>query len=263
MALVKCPECGKLNVSDTAESCPECGYGIKAHFEKIKMEEIRLESEKQAEIQSSEFEDEQQAEIQSQKFETEQQGEFEENKNNAVKSEKLHKLNKKKKILLCGISVVIVLGIILTVVISVKNSFSTDEKIALRVVEKYKNMLKDPDSLILRSDVVVIKTYSSDDGTHTYCFFTASGNNSYGASITSTCCFMDGTYICDTGDFPDNDELFEMDTEEAIKYTTIRLRLAEWNLYGETLSDESDEVYASYAVDANKIARKIGATANT
>mgnify|MGYP000169820002 CR=1 FL=1 len=25
MALVNCPDCGKMNVSDTAEHCPECG----------------------------------------------------------------------------------------------------------------------------------------------------------------------------------------------------------------------------------------------
>ena len=36
MALIKCPECGKENVSDSAETCPECGYSIKAHFDKIK-----------------------------------------------------------------------------------------------------------------------------------------------------------------------------------------------------------------------------------
>lgn len=43
MALIKCPECGRDNVSDSAEMCPECGYGIKAYFEKIKQEEIRKE----------------------------------------------------------------------------------------------------------------------------------------------------------------------------------------------------------------------------
>ena len=29
MALVKCPECGREKVSDSAESCPNCGYAIK------------------------------------------------------------------------------------------------------------------------------------------------------------------------------------------------------------------------------------------
>ena len=36
MALVKCPECGREKVSDSAEMCPDCGYGIKKHYEDIK-----------------------------------------------------------------------------------------------------------------------------------------------------------------------------------------------------------------------------------
>lgn len=32
MALVKCPECGRENVSSTAKSCPGCGYNIKAYY---------------------------------------------------------------------------------------------------------------------------------------------------------------------------------------------------------------------------------------
>lgn len=39
MALIKCPECGRENVSDSAEACPNCGYGVKAHFERLKKEE--------------------------------------------------------------------------------------------------------------------------------------------------------------------------------------------------------------------------------
>lgn len=52
MALVKCPECGK-EVSDTANACPNCGYGVKVYFDKIKQrrqDELRkkqLEIEKQ------------------------------------------------------------------------------------------------------------------------------------------------------------------------------------------------------------------------
>lgn len=34
MALINCPECGRKNVSNTAESCPSCGYNIKAYYEK-------------------------------------------------------------------------------------------------------------------------------------------------------------------------------------------------------------------------------------
>ena len=49
MALIKCPECGRENVSDSAESCPECGYGIKAHYIKIRQDEARKERERIAE----------------------------------------------------------------------------------------------------------------------------------------------------------------------------------------------------------------------
>jgi SAM-dependent methyltransferase len=34
MALVKCPECGRENVSDSARSCPGCGFDVKAYYAK-------------------------------------------------------------------------------------------------------------------------------------------------------------------------------------------------------------------------------------
>ena len=48
MALVKCPECGREKVSDSAEACPDCGYGIKVHVERVRREEEvkRKEEEK-------------------------------------------------------------------------------------------------------------------------------------------------------------------------------------------------------------------------
>lgn len=48
MALVKCPECGKNRVSDSAEACPECGFGIKSYYNKIKFE---AEQKAQKELQ--------------------------------------------------------------------------------------------------------------------------------------------------------------------------------------------------------------------
>lgn len=51
MALIKCPECGRERVSDSAEACPDCGYGIKAHFDKIKQEKEREEQRKREELE--------------------------------------------------------------------------------------------------------------------------------------------------------------------------------------------------------------------
>lgn len=48
MALIKCPECGKENVSDSASACPSCGYNIKEHFDVLK-----TQLEKQENIGSS------------------------------------------------------------------------------------------------------------------------------------------------------------------------------------------------------------------
>ena len=43
MALVNCPECGREKVSDTAEHCPFCGYGLREYFEtKRKIEEVTM-----------------------------------------------------------------------------------------------------------------------------------------------------------------------------------------------------------------------------
>ena len=36
MALVKCPECGREKVSDTATTCPDCGFNVREHFQKLK-----------------------------------------------------------------------------------------------------------------------------------------------------------------------------------------------------------------------------------
>lgn len=46
--MTKCPECRK-KVSDMAESCPKCGYGVASHIMKIKAE---LEKKKKAKPES-------------------------------------------------------------------------------------------------------------------------------------------------------------------------------------------------------------------
>lgn len=59
MALVKCPECGKENVSDSAEMCPECGYNVKEHFLKIEQEENEKRIKKELEEKKIQEEKEQ------------------------------------------------------------------------------------------------------------------------------------------------------------------------------------------------------------
>lgn len=46
MALLKCPECGKENVSDTAISCPDCGFSIQQYL-KTKQDEKYIQKEKE------------------------------------------------------------------------------------------------------------------------------------------------------------------------------------------------------------------------
>ena len=50
MALISCPECGRANVSDQAESCPNCGYGIKSHFEAIAKQQVNATLQRQKEF---------------------------------------------------------------------------------------------------------------------------------------------------------------------------------------------------------------------
>lgn len=59
MALVKCPECGKENISDSAATCPNCGYGIKEHFDLIRQKEAFDEKkQKDREQIQKQYEDE-------------------------------------------------------------------------------------------------------------------------------------------------------------------------------------------------------------
>lgn len=65
MSLINCPECGKENVSDSANACPDCGYDIKTHFDKIHQEEVQKQQLLKTE------QDRQQAELDKKKREQE------------------------------------------------------------------------------------------------------------------------------------------------------------------------------------------------
>ena len=150
-------------------------------------------------------------------------------------------VQKYKKII---ISIVIIVAVIICIIYG------------LNLVSKYQDILKNPDSLILRSDIAVI-TYSRDGETYEYAFFDASGENSYGASVTSTPCFVNGQYVCNSDDIPSVSEYMSMDDDEARLYLGIELALAHWNLYGEDAATENEDVTDSFSASAKKIAKKL------
>ena len=47
MALVKCPECGREKVSDSAIACPDCGFGIREYYTHLKEQQDKAEKEKE------------------------------------------------------------------------------------------------------------------------------------------------------------------------------------------------------------------------
>ena len=53
MALIKCPECGK-EVSNMAAACPNCGYGIREHFEEQQRVLAAIERQRVSEIKKQE-----------------------------------------------------------------------------------------------------------------------------------------------------------------------------------------------------------------
>ncbi len=56
MALIQCPECGRENVSDTAVSCPGCGYNIALHYSKHKnANEEKIEEDNPEETELNEI----------------------------------------------------------------------------------------------------------------------------------------------------------------------------------------------------------------
>ena len=51
MALIKCPECGRENVSDTAISCPDCGFNVRKYIDEKKKESAAVAEEERRAIE--------------------------------------------------------------------------------------------------------------------------------------------------------------------------------------------------------------------
>lgn len=67
MALITCPECGRPKVSDTALSCPDCGFSIANYYEKLRIEEAVKETQRKNVEQAQKREAERLARIEKRK----------------------------------------------------------------------------------------------------------------------------------------------------------------------------------------------------
>ena len=229
MALIKCPECDR-EISDLSSVCVHCGYPLK-NIDK-----------KQAFPSTT------------------------------INKPDHHKDNPRRKRLSprALLTIINLLGIALIVAfISLQEAtkLTPTETNAIEVVGKYQDIMKDPDSLKLRSDVIVVGTHTEDAGHIVYYYFTASGENSYNASVTSNICYVredKEQAFYDMDDLPTLDdlqgegELTDEVLREALYYTNIELYLSAWQLYGEAASQEVDGVVYAKSVDAKLIARKLG-----
>ena len=156
------------------------------------------------------------------------------------------RIGKKGLFILFGAALVIV-AIILISVIN-QNVLNEKEQYVYKVVADYKDMLKDPDSLVLRGDILYVKDSSYD----TFVAFSASGNNSYGTPVTSMPIFMNYFYIGDYGDeYGDFDEI-----EDKIKMAKCKLVVATWRLVGDDMVND-DEYLEAELISGKKIAAKL------
>ena len=147
-----------------------------------------------------------------------------------------------------GLLIIIAAAIVIAVVAVSGKTLNEKEKYVYKVVAEYKDMLKDPDSLVLRGDILYVKDSSYD----TFVAFSASGNNSYGTPVTSMPIFMNYFYIGDYGDeYGDFDEI-----EDKIKMAKCKLVVATWRLVGDDMVND-DEYLEAELISGKKIAAKL------
>lgn len=159
-----------------------------------------------------------------------------------------------------NLKMAIAIGLVFVAAVAIWLSFfslDSNEKIALEYIEDYQKMLKDPDSLVLRSDIIYI--WTGDEGLDFYYYFTASANNSFGAPVTATEVMHNRKYLCSVEEF---DAVLDTPVREWDE-TTIEISRAhrlfyEWLAYGENMCEQDDTVVSAMLIDGTKIARRLG-----
>lgn len=141
-----------------------------------------------------------------------------------------------------------VVAAILIVVIGAITLPSNAEDRAIKDARELKSMMKNPSSLTIHGDIIVLEHTYDDGDTTTIIAIDNSGENSYGGTSRDTSLFENGKYL---GDYDDEPDVTGYSSEEAIE-DALALSCAKMLL----LSADSDEYTF---VDGEKVAKKIGA----
>lgn len=234
MALIKCPECGG-EVSDKAPQCIHCGYPL------------------QQEVQVNEPADE--LAVETADAEPGVEPVIEPGAEPFAKPAQTTAKPKSKRKMIVGIvaAVLAMLMVAGAVWYFVGNSLSADEQYVVDVLKQYKSSLKDPDSMILRGDILFVRDYDKSN----YTIFTASGNNSYGASVTSMPMFKDKRYAGDYYNEPSLKLEDYGDYSEYLLWSDAAYPLLRWNIEGEK-AQASLKCSFIGLIDGAKIARAVG-----
>lgn len=249
MALIRCPECGK-EISDKAASCIHCGCPLDNAMQEESVVNVQPAASTNASLLSYV------GNIFGQVMGTSKIYA------NKVKSHlvnfKTHPANVQRKIVVVGgITVICVIALLFGIIS--QTTLSSEEKYVLAVAKDYKSMLKDPDSMIIRGDILYIETDDFDR----YVCFTASGNNSYGASVTSMPIYKGYSYL---GRYDDKDDDEDLSSEDRLSLLKARVYVAGWNLMksADTGREKVDLGGATglgaatgTSIDGKKIAKKV------
>ena len=143
---------------------------------------------------------------------------------------------------------VVVAVAVVAVFVMMLNLSSETEKQAVSDARTMQGMMKNPDSLVIYGDIVVLSHAYEDGSKSVITAIDHSGENSFGGTVRKTALFANGEYVGNYEDKVDVDKYSSKDEiEDAISLASTKLLLA---------SSDSDE---RTTVDGRRVASKIGA----
>ena len=173
-----------------------------------------------------------------------------------IQKRRLKKRRRQHKIIFCGIILFIILSLIGIFIFKILYS-APEEKYAIESVQKLKNTLRDPDSLVLHDDVLVIVSQYDDDDPTYYIYISYGARNGYGGMSRNTAMFKhenlfdkDLSYLNNTylGNYDDDKESEDDAIARAILF------LFRWDKF------ESEKMSANYTykhINKESIMKKI------